>query len=638
MTVNDITPTERPRKSLLSSPKTAWAAAAIIGIAVPAWILIAYHYFPPSLGKWSSAAVSLIGLACMFVLLQGWNQSRRNWSEQRNAHGSISESIMAFSPIPLAVLDRDGRFINVNDGVSQLLGYKKNELIGNSFLPLIGNDCYQQTLEKFEQTLKGTMTQTSLSIMHKNSYPLDIHVVCTPIRSDGEVTGVMVVGQDISETKRNSERIRYMAYYDDMTGLPNRRKFMMHLTEHIEPAEGHNHLVGVLYMDIDRFNLINDSFGREFGDMLLMQVAERLTRVVSEQDMAARMEGDEFAVLFARNESVQAVMNKARQLQNILEEPFELQGIPFHITASIGVVTNGCDKDPSSLMKKADMALGKVKDSGRNNFMLYSEEWNNSSLERLTLQHELKKGLQRNEFILYYQPQYHLSTGRIVGAEALVRWQHPERGMVPPGQFISLAEESGMIVQLGDWVLQEACRQNKAWQEAGLTPVPVSVNLSIRQFMQQNLTKKIADILNATGLSPEYLELEITETMTMDVKHATQCLLELAKLGVGISIDDFGTGYSSLNYLKNFPIDRLKIDRSFVRDIEQDPGDAAIVAAIIAMAHNLNLHVIAEGVETEEQMEFLKKHMCDEMQGYYWSPPVSGEQITELLQSDSESG
>ncbi|MBW7457675.1 GGDEF domain-containing phosphodiesterase, partial [Paenibacillus sepulcri] len=321
---------------------------------------------------------------------------------------------------------------------------------------------------------------------------------------------------------------------------------------------------------------------------------------------------------------------------HLIEEPFELQGVPLHVTVSIGIATNNLDDDDASvLLRKADMALARVKDSGKNNCFIYSEEWDNSSLARLTLQHELKRAVQRKEFILYYQPQYHLVTGEIVGVEALIRWEHPERGIVGPGQFIPLAEESGLIVQIGDWVLEEACRQNKAWQAAGLPPIPVSVNLSIRQFLQQNLTERVAEILDRTGLEAQYLDLEITETMTMDVTHASSCLLELTKLGVHISIDDFGTGYSSFHYLKNLPIGRLKIDRSFVSDIEHDPGDAAIVAAIIAMAHSLQLQVIAEGVETEVQMKFLQKHLCDEMQGFLWSPPVTGYEITEMLHTMS---
>jgi diguanylate cyclase (GGDEF)-like protein len=451
---------------------------------------------------------------------------------------------------------------------------------------------------------------------------------------DGEVIGTLMISQDMSDRKRNVERIRYMAYYDDMTGLPNRTLFQMKLTESLMRAKEDDRLVGICYLDLDRFKLVNASFGREFGDMLLMQVAERLHRGISEQDCVARMEGDEFALLLGSINSEEELLERSRQIMKSIEEPYELKGFPIHITASIGLVTNKNEQDDGySLFKKADMALVRAKEGGKNECLLYSDNWSNSSFERLKLQHELYRAIQRSEFVLHYQPQYDLVSGRMVGVEALVRWKHPVRGLLSPNVFIPLAEESGMIVQIGDWVLQEACRQNKAWQDSGLPPMPVSVNLSIRQFLQHDLASRIAEVLEKSGLEPKYLDLEITESMTIDLGHISRCLLAITDLGVGISVDDFGTGYSSFHYLKNFPIDRLKIDRSFVRDIQQDPSDAEIVAAIIAMAHNLNIQVIAEGVETQEQMEFLRKHQCDEMQGYFWSPPVSSENIEQMLKA-----
>lgn len=553
-------------------------------------------------------------------------------------HGTLlteaADSVFRHSPFSMAVLDETGRFREVNDGTVHLLGYEKSELLGQLFLPVIETDNRPETEKRFEAALQGDVQQISLMMKHKSGIPLDVLVTLTPYAAADGARGVVLFSQDMSDRKRSSERIRYMAYYDDMTGLPNRRLYMVHLTEALQRPRTDNRRVAVLYLDLDRFKLVNDSFGRDFGDMLLLQVAERLTRDLEEHDVAARMEGDEFAILYESAATDEEALERARKLLALLEEPFELQGHPFHMSASIGIATNGDGAtDPNVIVKKADIALSTVKDNGRNDCLLYTGELDNSSLEKLTMQHEMRKALAQGEFILYYQPQYHIETGEVVGLEALVRWQHPERGMIPPGMFISIAEESGLIVQLGDWVLAEACRQNKEWQEQGLPHVPVSVNLSIRQFLQQNLTDKVASVLKETGLAPQYLDLEITESMTMDVQYASAQLLELSKLGVGISVDDFGTGYSSFHYLKNFPINRLKIDRSFVRDIQQDPNDAAIVAAIIAMAHNMNLQVIAEGVETEEQLFFLRKHRCDEMQGYYRSPPVPSLQIAELIRA-----
>ncbi|MBO9596880.1 MAG: bifunctional diguanylate cyclase/phosphodiesterase [Cohnella sp.] len=426
-----------------------------------------------------------------------------------------------------------------------------------------------------------------------------------------------------------------MAYYDDMTGLPNRRYFTSRLEERLKSAQASGTKLAVCYMDVDRFKLVNASFGREFGDMLLLQIAERLTRCLPENGDIARMEGDEFVALLDFVQDDQDVTDRLDAMMAVLEEPFELNGLPLHITVSIGVaVWEEGTVDAGTLMKRADTALHKVKENGKNHYALFSLEMDPVAMQKLTIQHEMRQALQNREFRLYYQPQYDLASGQIVGMEALIRWKHPERGLVPPCDFIPAAEESGMIVPLGDWVIEEACRQNKEWQLAGLPRIPVSVNLSFRQFVHRNLTEKVAEVLTKTGLEARFLELEITESMTMDVDRASLSLRELTELGVNISIDDFGTGYSSFHYLKKLPIARLKIDRTFVRDIQQDPNDAAIVAAIIAMAHNLQLQVIAEGVETEEQVHFLRRHRCDEMQGYFGSPPLDSLSLSDLLKEN----
>lgn len=626
---------EREDRLKRPSAGVLWAAVSLFGV-LAAVVFFWDRFIEPEPARWTMLVLTAAGIGLLFLYRRLHAAESRREAERRREGELIAQSLFRHSPFPLAVLDADGRFTELNESVCQLLGYGREELIGQSFLPVVDAVSRKRTMELFADALDGRVHQRTMTVFHKSGYPVDIHITAIPLAGRGRTAGVIVVSQDVSDKKRQTERIRYMAYYDDMTGLPNRRMLMNHLEEMILRAREEEKLLTLMYLDVDRFKLVNDSFGRDFGDMLLLQVAERLTRGLAEYDMVARMEGDEFAVLYTGVSSMDEVHDKARRLQLTLEEPFELQGFPFNLSASIGIaVSSFADNDPGMLVKMADMALGRVKDQGKNDYLLYSEEWNNSSLERLTMQHELKRAIQRKEFTLYYQPQYHLVTGRIIGLEALVRWKHPERGMISPGVFIPVAEESGLIVQLGDWVLEEACRQNKAWQDAGLLTVPVSVNLSVRQFMQQNLPEKVAAVLRETGLKPEYLDLEITESMTMDVGYASSCLAELSKLGVCISMDDFGTGYSSFHYLKNFPINRLKIDQSFVRDIQQDPGDAAIVAAIIAMAHNLNLYVIAEGVETEGQMEFLKRHNCDEMQGYFWSPPVPCSHIPELLKSSA---
>jgi diguanylate cyclase (GGDEF)-like protein/PAS domain S-box-containing protein len=617
----------RTRRSLGEPLSGPWTISIVLTLLAAVWIVVSFILINP-MYRWSASAIAASLLVTAIII---YIRRRQSFSFN-NYHTAIVETLLRSEAIPLAVLDRSGTVIEMNEASSSTLGYSRNELLGEPLERLVEPASRQVLQETFQQALLGEAKQTNINITHRSGFPLELQIVCTPMIRDEEVIGTVMIIHDLSDRKRNVERIRYMAYYDDMTGLPNRTLFQMKLTESISRAVEEERIVGICYLDLDRFKLVNASFGREFGDILLMQVAERLNRGMSESDFAGRMEGDEFALLFHNVNSEQHLLELSRDVLKSIEEPYELRGFPLHITASIGSVTNrNVEDDAYTLIKKADMALVRVKESGKNDCLLYSETWSNSSFERLTLQHEMYRAIQRSEFILHYQPQYDLVSGTMVGVEALVRWKHPVKGMIPPGSFIPLAEESGMIVQIGDWVLEEACRQNKAWQDAGLPPIPVSVNLSIRQFVQNDLASKVAAVLKKTGLDSKYLDLEITESMTMDVSHVSRCLLDLTEMGVGISVDDFGTGYSSFHYLKNFPIDRLKIDRSFVRDIQQDPSDAEIVAAIIAMAHNLNIQVIAEGVETEAQMEFLRKHNCDEMQGYFWSPPVSSDNIEQML-------
>ncbi|GIQ69898.1 putative bifunctional diguanylate cyclase/phosphodiesterase [Xylanibacillus composti] len=423
--------------------------------------------------------------------------------------------------------------------------------------------------------------------------------------------------------RRSEARIKHMAYYDDMTGLPNRRMFREKLEERLQMLRNQNETVVVIYLDIDRFKLINDSLGHDSGDMLLLQIAERLTHCVGVKDFLSRMEGDEYAIFYSgvyRQEDIEELVSA---ITDRLEPAFQVQDYSIHISASLGISMRMEDDDtPELLMKYADLALSRAKEQGRNNYQLYTHSMNMRSMERLQMENDMRRALADEQFILHYQPQVNVTTGEVIGMEALLRWKHPERGMIPPGRFIPVAEENGMIVPIGKWVLYQACKQNKEWQDLGYAKVPVSVNLSTRQFVQQNLPEQVAEVLRETGLEPRYLELELTESMTLDVEYTVKTLVQLKQLGIQISIDDFGTGYSSLSYLKKFPIHKLKIDRSFVRDIMDDPNDAAIVATIIAMARHLKLQVIAEGVETVEQLHYLRENHCHEVQGYYFSEPI----------------
>jgi diguanylate cyclase (GGDEF)-like protein len=434
--------------------------------------------------------------------------------------------------------------------------------------------------------------------------------------------------------RQAEERVRHLAHYDELTGLPNRSMFNEQLARALTLARRYSKPLAVLFIDLDRFKIINDTLGHDAGDRVLTEIAERLHGCLRDSDTVGRLGGDEFVVLIEELPEPMHVAAVAQKILAAVAAPFILEAQEFHVTASIGISTYPEDsEDISTLLKNADIAMYRAKEQGKNNYQFYSAQMNVHSIERLALESNLRRALERNEFLLYYQPKIDISSGRVTGVEALIRWQQPGKALLAPGQFIPLAEETGLIVPIGEWVLKTACARCKLWQKQGLQPLRVAVNLSARQFAHESLLQDVARILTQTGLDPSFLELEITESMVMHKPEQAVALLnELKAMGIHLSIDDFGTGYSSLNYLKRFPIDSLKIDRLFIRDIPADTDDAAITRAIISMAHSLRLKVIAEGVETAEQLRFLREHGCDEMQGYHFSPPLPEEQVIGLLQ------
>ena len=484
----------------------------------------------------------------------------------------------------------------------------------------------------------------------------DLHCAFAfPILAGGQPLGIMeFYGRDIKEPdeallqvvraigsqmgqylvrQQAEERVRHLAHYDELTGLPNRTMFNERLSHALAHARRSETSLAILFIDLDRFKNINDTLGHEAGDHVLKEVAQRLRDCLRESDTVGRLGGDEFVVLI---EEPPRPVNAAVVAQKILaamDTPFLVQAQEFHITASIGISTYpGDGADMQTLMKNADIAMYRAKEQGKNNSQFYSAQINVHSIERFTLESSLRRALERNEFLLHYQPKVDIGGGRITGVEALLRWQQPAQGLIPPAQFIQLAEETGLIVPIGEWVLKTACAQNKAWQQQGLAPVRVAVNLSPRQFAHQNLLEDVARVLKQTGLDPAYLELEITESVVMkNPEQAVILLNRLKAFGIHLAIDDFGTGYSSLNYLKRFPLNTLKIDRTFIRDLPGDSDDAAITQAILAMAHSLRLVVVAEGVETAEQMRFLLDNHCDEIQGYYFSRPQPANDFALLL-------
>ena len=450
---------------------------------------------------------------------------------------------------------------------------------------------------------------------------------------DGAFTGYRGTGSDITARKMAEQRIHHVAQHDVLTGLPNRSLLQDRLGQAVTYADRSGYPVWVMLIDLDRFKFVNDSMGHKAGDVLLMTVAARLRASLRDTDTVARLSGDEFVVILSGHAERTLSTEIVQGLMDSVAQPVMLGAKEFFVTCSVGVVAYpnpGTVAD--GLIEHADIAMYRAKSLGRNNFQFYTPAMNEESLERVRIESALRSALVRNEFVLHYQPQVDLASGRVVGMEALIRWQHPELGMVPPARFIGVAEDTGLIVPIGAWVMRTACAQNKAWQDAGLGRLRVAVNLSARQFGANDLVPGIERVLADTGLAPECLELELTESLFMsDVTPAVELLHRMKSLGIKLSIDDFGTGYSSFSYLSRFPIDVLKIDRSFVNDVTYDANDAAIVASIIALAHNLRLSVIAEGVETVEQLDYLRHQGCDEMQGYYFSRPLPAHEFECLL-------
>ncbi len=524
----------------------------------------------------------------------------------------------------------------VNPAFERMTGYAAQEVIGRSMRLLLGSDTRQAAVAEFKAaTIEQREGHAVVRCYRKDGTLFWNDLYTSVVRdADGKVTHFVAAQYDITDMKRYEAELEIQANQDTVTGLANRNLLRDRLSQALAYAARYAHPVWVIHVDLDRFKFINDTLGLSAGDALLKQVAGRLLECVRETDTVARLAADEFVLVLPERTNESLAMHIIQRIMDAIAQPFVIEGHEFFITCSVGMAVYPTDgEDSETLMKHADIAMYRAKETGRNNSQFYTPSMNERALERLRIEGDLRIALDHKQFELYYQPQVDLHTGKIVGMEALIRWQHPAFGMVPPIRFIGLAEETGLIVPIGAWVIRTACMQLKSWQEAGLGDLRVAVNLSPRQFAQQDLVESIAAVLKKCELAPHCLEIELTESMIMtDIERAIGILHDLAALGVQISIDDFGTGYSSLAYLKRLPIDVLKIDQSFVRDITVDPDDAAIVATIVSLAHSLRLQVIAEGVETIEQLQFLQRHHCDAIQGYYFSRPVPADQFELLLQ------
>ena len=564
--------------------------------------------------------------------------------------GISARDVLEAAPDALVVVNDAGVIVQLNAPTEQLFGYERGELLGRpieTLVPLRYRAAHGVQRAAYHQDLRRRPMGASPELfgLRKDGTEFPVEISLSPLATKG---GPLVIAaiRDISARKRDeaerhhllrerllSAEISRLARKDALTGLPNRTLLHDRLSGAIRSAHRHGHELAVLFLDVDRFKDVNDSLGHAVGDRLLESVATRLTACVSDTDTVSRQGGDEFVILLSEVRDRADVRGAAAKIIAAVTSPHRVGTRQLHVTASIGIaIYPGDGGDSETLIKNADIAMYYAKDHGRDNFQFFTEDMNARIVERHALEGSLRRALDRREFVLYYQPQIDLETGVMTGAEALLRWRRPDRGLMPPGMFVPVAEDSGLIVPIGQWVLGEACRQAREWQDAGLEPVPVAVNICAIEFRSNGFLDGVRRILADTGLDPRLLELELTESVLMESVGASAGVLrELKAMGLRLAVDDFGTGYSSLSYLPQFPIDALKVDQSFVREISSEGEGSPIITAVISMGRSLNHRVIAEGVETQAQLAFLQAQHCEEGQGFHFSRPLDADRFAALL-------
>ena len=576
----------------------------------------------------------------------GTLMSIHDLSHTRKIEESLLESEERFrrvadeAPFPMMIHAEDGEVLEINKAWSEATGYTRTDI------PTVAswlNNAYGQNPQKVQDVqqivervygISRRVDQGEFVIRCKDGNSRTWHFSAAPVGKlpDGR-RYVVSMAQDVSERKAAQEQIEFLAYHDALTRLPNRLLAMDHLEQAILVAERENTKVALLFIDLDKFKTINDSLGHVIGDELLKSVSIRLRECLRDIDTLSRQRGDEFLIVLNNARDNESVTVVAEKILERMAEPFEIDHHELSISLSIGIAVYPDDgKDFGTLLKQSDTAMYQAKESGRNTYRFHTDQMNIDAVEHLRIRNGLRHALEHGEFVLHYQPQISLASGAVIGVEALIRWNHPELGMVLPSRFISIAEDSGLIVPIGEWVLREACRQAVAWRNTGLPELLIAVNLSAVQFKRGDVEKSVTQALELSGLNPALLELELTESILIkDTEKVLATVRRLKSLGVKLSIDDFGTGYSSLSYLKQFNVDKLKIDQSFVRDMADDPNDAAIVSAIIQMAKSLNLVTIAEGVEDERQLALLRLQHCDEAQGYHFASPMPADELVSFI-------
>ncbi|MDB5889087.1 MAG: diguanylate cyclase [Rhodocyclales bacterium] len=566
--------------------------------------------------------------------LQSANSNLEEQVQARTADLQRFRTAMDVTANAIFLTDRSTmRFVEVNTTACNMLGYTREELfqVGPAQLNVASLEQLESLYDNIIEG-HGTNELTETQLLRKDGSQVDVEVNRHAQRS-GEDWIIVGVLRDITERKEAEKRLHQLAHYDTLTGLPNRSLFHDSLKKTLVQAADSGWLVAVLFIDLDHFKNVNDTLGHAIGDELLSQCSDRLVQCVRVRDTVGRLGGDEFALILVMQEDQQGAWLVAKKVRDALRKPFHLQGHEARVTASIGITIYPDDaSDAETLLKYADTAMYQAKHAGRDTFRFFTAQMNAAVLARLDLETALRNAVDNEEFVLHYQPKVQLHNGRIAGLEALLRWQRPGYGLVSPQDFIPLLEETGLIVRVGSWVIAEACRQIGLWMRSPIGPIQVAVNISGRQFVEGDLDGDVMRALADNGVSADLLELELTESSLMtNIERTTAILQTLKQQGVQISIDDFGTGYSSLAYLRRFPIDKLKIDIAFIREVTNNPDDAVIALAIIRMAHSLKLDVIAEGVETEAQLAYLRRHHCDQIQGYFFSPPLPLAALEKIL-------
>jgi diguanylate cyclase (GGDEF)-like protein/PAS domain S-box-containing protein len=573
--------------------------------------------------------------------LRGFCKITRDITERQELEARY-HGLLEAAPDAMVIVNQRGAIVLLNVQAEKQFGYRRDELVGQKVKNIIPEGFAERLIADATRTAADALAQqigTGIELQgrRKDGSEFPIEIMLSPLQVP---EGVLVTAaiRDITQRKKSEDRfieLSHSAQHDALTNLPNRSLLDDRLTQAIAFAQRQNSQFAVLFVDLDHFKAINDALGHEIGDKLLQSVAGRLVASVRRSDTVSRQGGDEFVVVLSHVEQAEDAAFGARKILDALAAPHQVDNTNLSVNVSIGVSTYpGDGQDALSLIKSADTAMYDAKERGRNNYQFFRPEMHARVLERQSLQGSLRHALGRHEFLLHYQPKISLESGEIIGVEALIRWMHPDRGLVPPSQFVPIAEECGLILPIGQWVLLEACRQARVWRDLGLRAVPVAVNVSAVEFLAKDFLSGVRAALIATGVEPRNLELELTESvLIIDAESTIDTLHALKAIGVQLAVDDFGTGYSSFSYLRRFPLDALKIDRSFVRDITVDPNDATIVSAMIGIGKSLRQRVIAEGVETREQLDFLQSQGCGEGQGYYFSRPVVAEQFAELLES-----